>query len=51
MVAARAWPSCSATFSAMMDAAGIAAEARHRIFVEDPARAFAFATGDPATTD
>ncbi len=29
-------------FSAMMDAAGIMAEARHRIFVDNPARAFAF---------
>ncbi|HVQ23369.1 MAG TPA: hypothetical protein VMT36_08855, partial [Candidatus Saccharimonadia bacterium] len=29
-------------FSAMMATAGIGAEARHRIFVEDPARAFAF---------
>jgi 5-phospho-D-xylono-1,4-lactonase len=29
-------------FSAMMDAAGITAEARRRIFVENPARAFAF---------
>jgi predicted metal-dependent phosphotriesterase family hydrolase len=33
-------------FSAMMDAAGISAESRHRIFVENPARAFAFT---PAT--
>ena len=29
-------------FSAMMDTAGITVEARHRIFVENPARAFAF---------
>ena len=28
-----------------MDAAGITAEARHRIFVDNPARAFAFAMG------
>ena len=35
-------------FSATMDAAGIAAEARHRIFVENPARAFAFRRGDRA---
>lgn len=37
-------------FSAMMDAAGITAEARHRIFVENPARAFAF-TPAPSHTD
>lgn len=33
-------------FSAMMDAVGVTAEARHRIFVENPAGAFAFT---PAT--
>ena len=46
MVGGPGWPSCWASSAERMAAAGITAEARQRIFVDNPARAFAFTTSE-----